>query len=150
MMLRDGRDVVYSHERRHIKDKLTKAWGADPTLYATRTWRSAFRCGLKYYEDPRVRLVRYERLVADPVATMSSVFEFIGEEATYEAVHAYQLVDKEGFGNMQIRREQTSKPLYDGGGQWKNWDCEKRKHIENSYPEFISLLYAVGYSGLEC
>ena len=150
-MLRDGRDVVYSHELRYKSDPgLAKHWGNDVIKYGAMVWRNSFRCSSKFFGHPRVRVVRYEDLVATPAEVMASVFEFLGEPATPEAVQAYSSTDDQGWGNMALRREQTSKALFDGRGKWKKWTCEERQNVESGQPEFVALLHSLGYAGLEC
>ena len=73
-VIRDGRDVVASHRDR---------WGYLSALKAVKKWpwyvHAARAAGARLAAAGRYHEVRYERLVADPEATLRELLEFLGE-----------------------------------------------------------------------
>jgi hypothetical protein len=71
-VLRDPRAVIHS--------LLKTPWGArhTPDLHALR-WRRSVRRMHGWGGDPRIRVVRYERLVAEPAAELAAICAFLDE-----------------------------------------------------------------------
>jgi len=67
-MLRDGRDVASS--------VFKKSWGANNSFYAAKDWvRSNYNN--KSLNDPRVLLVKYEKLLTNPSKGLDEIFTFL-------------------------------------------------------------------------
>ena len=122
LMLRDGRDVVASLARRcgEIACSIVR-WEAD--THQTLRWRG----------NDRVMIVRYERLVTQPEATLAAVCGFlgVGYEPAMLRFHedprhwfgqtALQEADGVGEESHRIRRNwQVHQPLFDASGLWRS------------------------------
>lgn len=75
LIVRDPRDVVTS-----LNHGSGEAWGgrAKPTLFNVRHWRKSVAVALSYRDHPRVQVVRYEDLVADPHPWLDDVAGMLG------------------------------------------------------------------------
>ncbi|MFX0203698.1 MAG: sulfotransferase, partial [Candidatus Hodarchaeota archaeon] len=97
-IIRDGRDMVRS--------MMQVPWGT-PNLIGHHCvwWEEAVRLGLKYADNYpyRFRIVKYEDLLSNPVATLSSICNFIGEE----------------FENRQLQSFVRSHVVPDRARRWK-------------------------------
>ncbi|NEQ16891.1 MAG: tetratricopeptide repeat protein, partial [Moorea sp. SIO3E2] len=123
IMLRDGRDVVCSLKNRKAfptyVDKIEK-------------WVYDNLAGLPYWNNPRVMVVKYENLVAEPDTTLEKLFKLLGENYRKEVLkfhetpkHWYssEIIKPEEIQNIQdhknLRNWQINQPLFDGRGRWK-------------------------------
>jgi hypothetical protein len=79
VMLRDGRDVVCSLMNRGYA-----------FAHAASIWVFEAALTLALSEHPRVHLVRYEDLVADPLAALQRLMDFLEIEASMDHLLAYQ------------------------------------------------------------
>ena len=126
LMIRDGRDVVYSLYKREgqIHRAVTK-------------WNRECQITLQYSDHPRTMLVKYEDLVTDFERIMTGVFEFIGEKYEEGVVRFYESYEKttkppdetDGKNHMQLRRWQLSQPLFDGRGRYKEFSEKQYKYV---------------------
>jgi len=120
IMLRDGRDVANS---------LFERTGS--LTYGARRWISDNVTGRPHWDHPRVRVIKYEDLIADSVATLSEILEFVGEEfeeqclqhhlrpRRYLAAKVRRAPDLTGS-NFELHRNwQINQPLFDGRGRWR-------------------------------
>jgi hypothetical protein len=75
LIIRDPRDVVTS-----LNHGSGENWGGrpKPTLFNVRHWRKSVAIALSHREHPRVRVVRYEDLVADPRPWLAEVAAMLG------------------------------------------------------------------------
>lgn len=106
---RDGRDTVASLKKRYGDLHLAlDRWVTDNT--PLQAWRS----------DPRVFLITYEDLVRGPETLVKKLCAFLNLKYQDTMLHStnnpYQRLAR---GNMVIRSEQVSKPIYDNTGKWK-------------------------------
>lgn len=119
LMIRDGRDVAVSIRKR-IGD----------IGYGIRRWIEDNEASRAWWSDPRVRLVRYEDLVADFSGVTTSVFHFLGEASSDEVMNFHSKFampdgaiekppDASGANHLPYRMWQVSQPLFDGSGRWK-------------------------------
>jgi protein-tyrosine sulfotransferase len=129
-VLRDGRDVVCSMrehpDRRWVSGGWVKVHRPQPIeAYAAR-WARDTAAGMAMRSDPRYREVRYEDLVADPVGTLTSLCEWLGEgvDATWldGIVNGLPSVPRVGIG---VAPDDVGKPDARGGitttsvGRWQ-------------------------------
>ena len=73
IMLRDGRDVAFS-----IKDR------TGSFEQGISGWVNDNLAGFPYWDDSRVKVIKYKNLVKKPQTTLQEVGDFIGEEYTQE------------------------------------------------------------------
>lgn len=128
VMMRDGRDVACSIRRR----KGTLETGA-------RRWLQSCRAIAPWLSDPRLRVVRYEDLVANPVDTVADVLKFLGEDgAPADLIDSDEEVEWHGS-RMKFekaaapsehslrRKSQVNSPLYDDRERWRE-DLSEDEH----------------------
>jgi hypothetical protein len=132
-MLRDGRDVVCSLKHRPDYQK---------SLDRVERWIYDNVAGLLYWDDPRVKVVKYEDLVTNPTRTLQQIFKFLGEEYNDQVLEYYkteklwyssEMVKPEKIDSLiehkQYRNWQINQPLFDGRGRWKEEMTEGEKII---------------------
>ena len=80
--VRDGRDVAAS--------VLTRPWGPNTPAEAAQWWGMKVAAGVRWGQlnPDRYHELRYEDLLADPEATLTQVFEWLGESPETEAILA--------------------------------------------------------------
>jgi tetratricopeptide (TPR) repeat protein len=133
IMLRDGRDVVCSLKHRPDYQKF---------LDRLDRWIYDNVAGLLYWDDPRVKVVKYEDLVTTPEITLQQIFEFLGEEYGDQVLEFYkteklwyssEMVKPEKIDSLiehkQYRNWQINQPLFDGRGRWQEEMTEGEKII---------------------
>jgi hypothetical protein len=132
LIIRDGRDVACSLQRRH-----------GSLEFGIRRWVEQNTVGKKYWEHPNVHVVRYESLLTDFEKTMKNILAFLGEE--YEpAVQEYYKSPKLFYSRKiekpasesrsdhnQYRNWQINQPLFDGRGKWRRLSKEDRAMIHD-------------------
>jgi hypothetical protein len=83
-VLRDGRDVACSlreHPRHRVENgKLVRLNTWNPMDMCAERWRDSIEAAKRYQSDPRFHTVRYEAVVSDPKATISSLLRILGED----------------------------------------------------------------------
>ena len=105
-VIRDGRDVCVSHDKRSIGT----GWRNTDRAAQAKLWRSAVEAGRAVAADPRYRdrvvTIRYERMRADPVGEAARLFEATGLDApdVASAVDATRIERHEGRGDGRHRR----------------------------------------------
>lgn len=144
IMLRDGRDVAVSVRKR--KGNLL--------LGATR-WREDNIAGQRWWNDHRVRVVRYERLVSAFEQEVAGIMDFLGETYTDEVKLFHRKFaderavtappeDSSEKNHVAYRMWQVSQPLFDGRGRWvKDLTAEERAIFKR---EAGALLREYGYA----
>ena len=138
LLLRDGRDVACS-----IQDRSgSLAAGID-------RWVEDNRAGHDFWEHPNVRLVRYEKLVAEFEGTVRGVLNFIGEEMEdavlrYHETPRYYFTSRlerpeNAFGENHdaFRNWQMNQPLFDGRGKWLRLTEEEKQLIKARAGEIL-------------
>lgn len=88
VMVRDPRDVLLSQKNRWRRRELgagaiprreaARAWLNYHPLVTARLWQAALDAGQRAAADPRVRLVRFEELVAEPERVARGLCDFVG------------------------------------------------------------------------
>lgn len=142
-MIRDGRDVTVSLERR-VGDR----------QHGINRWIDDNTAGLAAVEahPGRIHILRYEDLVADPAATLAAACDFVGEPFDPGMLN-YHEVDREWFGQPAVpkpsvlahnsrRSEQIRTPLFDGRGEWRKLPEEAQAELnEVLKPMLVRLGY---------
>ncbi len=142
LLLRDGRDVAASIAKR-----------TGDICYGARRWVQDNRLGKRWWDDPRVMLVRYEDLVTRFEEETRRIFAFLGEELSRDPRDfrsKFALVreeqrppDSSEVNHVAYRRWQVSQPLFDGRGRWKALTAEERALVKR---EAGPLLREFGYA----
>jgi hypothetical protein len=145
VLVRDGRAVVESCVR-------TFAWDFD---LATRRWAAASETALQFLDgrtadDPAVRLVRYEDLVADPGRQMTLLLSFLGlEVADYDLSAAEQLPVRGSSvflgGKEQVHWDPVERTAdFDPLRRWAGWSAEQhRRFAWLAGRQQVALLYGL-------
>jgi hypothetical protein len=151
-MVRDGRDVTVS---------MRKRFGEFQT--GLERWVEDNQCGLRWKDDPRVMLLRYEDLVKHYDETMPKICAFIDEpfEANlidYHQERAYifgkerrgqEIVNPgsgEGEDHKYYRNWQVNQKLFDGSGKWVEEMSDEEKAAFKANPEAMRLMAELGYA----
>jgi hypothetical protein len=109
-MLRDPREVIVS------------VHGTDPDRYWSnlRAWRESVRLAQRYFADPRVHVVRYERLMRDPDGvqrTLAAAMPFLKITRAFSNFHEHaELADPQWRAAMGSIRRLSPDAL----GTWRN------------------------------
>lgn len=74
LIIRDPRAVIASANNGRYRQMVGDRY---PLMMLIRLWRKSAAYWLRYRHDPRVRSLRYEDLVADPLGVMSSIAEWL-------------------------------------------------------------------------
>jgi len=143
-IVRDGRDVVASLLAMDWKDArgAPLAITRDPRS-AARAWAAHVRAG-RQAPPQRYHELRYERLVADPEGALRSLFGFLGEAWSEEAL-AYAREDRsaEGVNETSAGRIALA-PDMTAIGRWRrDLSAEARKAVSE---EAGALLAELGYA----
>lgn len=132
-MVRDPRDVVASYIERLHASKVPRTAAFEEGLHR---WIIDVAYVAEWTQDPRVLVVRYEDLIAQPKAELDRVFAFLGLKydfahtmAFYKAAMRYQgqdppetkpLAGEQGKMVHERRRAfQINQPVFDGRGRWQ-------------------------------
>jgi hypothetical protein len=138
LIIRDGRDVACSLQKRH-----------GSLEFGIRQWVQRNTEGKKYWNHPNVYVVKYETLISDFEKTMREVLTFLGEE--YEpAIKDYykspQKIEKpasEGKNHGNFESWKVNQPVFDTRGKWKNLSATDQALIHEIGGE---LLAELGYT----
>lgn len=145
LIIRDGRDVAYSIQKR-----------TGSLENGIRRWCEDNLAGKEYWSDSNVHVIKYEDLVTDFETTIISVLSFLDEE--YECgMKSYHNKPKKWYSNViskpkmahhgtnhnQYRNWQINQPIFDGRGSWKEMSAEELSFI-NSISG--SMLVEFGYT----
>ena len=110
-VIRDGRDAVTSLKKRY----------GDLAIAVDR-WNTDNRPALVWGTDPRVKFVKYENLTSEPEQTVLEICKFLkiqyDEKMLNSAKNPYSHFSE---GNMRVRAQQVSKPIYNNAGSWKQY-----------------------------
>jgi len=124
LMLRDGRDVACSiKERTGSFEQGVSRWVNDNLA------------GFPYWNDYRVKVVKYENLVEYPQTSLREVCNFLGEEYTEEMLKYDETSRNWYSSNMnagsheKYRNWQINQPLFDGRKKWEKKINEEEKQI---------------------
>lgn len=143
IILRDGRDVAVSYKERFGDIKQ----GID-------AWVSANLAGQKYWNHPRVMLLKYEDLVTNIENTMEEILDFIKEDFESGILRYHEkpkyfysnTIEKpetsSGQNHKQYRNWQVNQPLFDGRGRWQSISREEKNLIKATAND---LLLETGY-----
>lgn len=148
VMLRDGRDAALSAAAR-----------VGDFRKAARRWRRAVEAAESVRGDDRIRVSRYEDLVADAESVLHRLCDFLGipfdramlshdrsprlwwDTGIREADPRARLV---GQNHLRNRNWQINQPIYDGSGRWRREMTEEQKAIFKA--EAGAALIATGYA----
>jgi hypothetical protein len=130
VLVRDGRAVVESCVR-------TFAWDFD---LATRRWAAAAATALRFLngrppDDPAVRMMRYEDLVADPRGQMTQLLSFLGLDIAHYDLAAAERLPVRGSsvfrgGKTQVHWDPVERTLdFDPLLRWANWSAEHHRRF---------------------
>ena len=132
LIIRDGRDVAYSIQKRTGSlDRGIRRW-CDDNL-----------AGKEYWSHPNVYVVKYEDLVSDVETTITGILSFLDEE--YECgMRNYHTRSKRWYSNVVSKPEtshgenhgkhrnwQINQPIFDGRARWKEMSAEELSFINS-------------------
>jgi Sulfotransferase family len=149
ILARDGRAVVESCVR-------TFGWDLD---LAARRWAVAASSALRFLDgratdDPMVRLVRYEDLVADPRGQLSNLFSFLGlDDADYQFSAAERLPVRGSSvllgGQERVHWDPVERTAdFNSLRRWADWTAEQhRRFAWLAGREQVALGYGLDESG---
>ncbi len=132
LILRDGRDVVCSMERR---------W-PNSTEYAIQRWVDDNTAGEKFWRDPDTHVLKYEDMIADLEGTMRQALAFLGENFEDAVLRSHEQpkyfyskkiakpADETVFNHDQFRNWQINQKMFDSRGQWKKLSEDKKAIIK--------------------
>lgn len=132
LMLRDGRDVAVSIQRR--SGSLEKG---------IRRWVDQNLEGQKYWNNPAVKVVKYEQLIQSTPGTLKELLVHAGIPYSEECLRYHQkslhfYSDKlekpssaAGEDHAQYRNWQINQPVFDGRGRWHDLSTEEKKLIKD-------------------
>lgn len=118
IIVRDGRDVAASIKKRKGNLKT----GVD-------RWVRDNEAGEKWWPDPRIKVLKYEDLIADFEGTIRATAQFLGEDYNQRMKDYHQNFKKEihidkppdspeGENHLKYRMWQVEQPMFDGRGRW--------------------------------
>jgi hypothetical protein len=119
LILRDGRDVALSLVKR----------GKDIES-ATRKWVEWNKQGEKWWNDKRVKVIRYENLVQDVEPTVRECLSFLELPFSEDCLRYHEKFERPEQGdssppsdtdknNLAYRSWQVSQPIFDGRRRWE-------------------------------
>lgn len=127
LIIKDGRDVAYSIQKR-----------TDSLEGGIKRWVEDNLAGKKYWGDPNVHVMKYEDLITDFETTITGVLSFLNEEYECEMKDYHtkprkwysDVISKpetvhEGKNHEQYRNWQINQPLFDGRGRWKEMSADE-------------------------
>jgi hypothetical protein len=138
LIVRDGRDVACSLQKRH-----------GSLEFGIRQWVQRNTEGKKYWSHPNVHVLKYESLISAFEETMREVLAFIGEPyepAIKEYYKCPQKIEKpasEGKNDHSFENWKVNQPVFDTRGKWKNLSKEDQALVQEIGGE---LLKELGYA----
>jgi len=135
LIIRDGRDVAGSLQKRHGSLEV-----------GIRHWVQRNTHGKKYWNHPNVHVVKYESLISDFEATMRRVLSFIGEEYEpgikeyYKSPTKIEKPASEGKSNQQFQNWKVNQPIFDTRGKWKHFSGADQAMIHKIGGELLAEL----------
>jgi hypothetical protein len=165
MMVRDGRDVVYSTSKRY--DRLGDQFS--PCSESMR-WTFDNKAAIPFVPNRNfLHQVRYEDLINNPSNTMHKVFDFLeGAAAPAEVLAQFETKADLKWGNVKaqggdeppglthggvvnkhFRNWQINQPLFDGRGQWATAEQHPFTTLQlqalYDCPRFLDTMLQFGY-----
>lgn len=136
-MIRDGRDVVVS---RH--PIAPESYWVEPSR-----WIQDVKSGLNFYDHPSVLTVKYEDLITDFEATISTVCEFLNLNVTSRIInwHKYAKVRENEAYFGEVRQISSSSI-----GKWKMVNNARRVEKLMMLDGAPQLLQRLGYLDRKC
>jgi hypothetical protein len=144
IMIRDGRDVVASLNKRYGDfDKSVERWIND-----NMEW-------LKNKNNHMFHIIKYEDMIANPQSEIKKICDFLGEEY-YPEIIDYNInpisLPNNFFNGLienskhnMLRKWQINQPLYDGTKRWIHDLTTEQKSILLNHPQFIELMTQFNY-----
>jgi len=146
VMIRDGRDVVSSLNKRHgIIQKSIDRW-----ISSNNAW-------LNHPNKHFFFILKYEDFVKDKETTMKCLCDYL-EIDYYEGLFDYKrkyvqlpdnffdgLINYYNNKNFLLREYQTNQPLYDGTNRWKKDLSHEELQRLYSNDEFMKMMEKLGY-----
>ena len=138
LIIRDGRDVACSLQKRH-----------GSLEFGIRQWVQRNTEGKKYWNHPNVHVLKYESLISNFEETMRAVLAFVGEayEPGIKDYHkSPQKIEKpasEGKTDQNFQNWKVNQPVFDTRGKWKYLSEEEQALIQQIGGE---LLAELGYT----
>jgi len=135
LIIRDGRDVACSLQKRH-----------GSLEFGIRQWVQRNTVGKKYWRHPNIYVLKYESLISDFETTMRDLLAFLGEK--YEpGIKDYhkspQKIEKpasEGKNNGAFETWKVNQPVFDTRGKWKNLSATDQALIQQIGGELLAEL----------
>lgn len=129
LILRDGRDVAVSIRKRN-----------NAFESAVKQWMETNRNSEAWWNDPRMKVIRYEKLVQEFEATVTDCLAFLDLPFSQDCLSYYEKFKQPGqserrpesaFGknHLAYRMWQVSQPVFDGRGRWKDEMSEDEKAV---------------------
>ncbi len=114
LIIRDGRDVACSLQKRHGSLEV-----------GIQHWVKRNREGKKFWNHPNVHVLKYESLISDFEKTIREVLAFVGEEYEPGITEYYkspQKIEKpasESGNEPDFRGWKVNQPIFDTRGKWR-------------------------------
>lgn len=146
VMIRDGRDVICSLNKRHgIIQKSVDRW-----ISSNKEW-------LDHPNKHNFCILKYENFVEDKETSIKRLCDYL-EIDYYEGIFDYPrkevslpdnffegLINYYNGKNILLREYQTNQPLYDGTKRWKKDLSDEDLHYLYSNTEFMNMMEKLGY-----
>ena len=113
LIIRDGRDVACSLQKRH-----------GSLEFGIQKWVATNTEGKKYWDHPNVHVLKYESLISDFEKTMREVLAFVGEEYEpgireyYKTPRQIEKPASESKTEHNFRDWKVNQPIFDTRGKW--------------------------------
>ena len=130
VMVRDPRDVLLSQKNRWKRRRLgakgtpwcnaLRTWAGYHPITISLLWRSGVAAGDRFADDPRVCVLRFEDLLADPKTQLRRVCDVIG------VTHNTSMLNVPRVGSSHKKDSPTERGLDPGAaGRWRNGGLTK-------------------------
>lgn len=114
-LVRDPRDVAVSSRK--------SVFSTFHPYYTARLWTKQQETGLRWQDTlppERLRLVRYERLVAEPEAEVREICAFLGEGFEPAMLRHFETEEARKSASLQESWKETGRPIHgDSVGRWQ-------------------------------
>lgn len=144
VIIRDPRDVITSL---NIGKGTNYGGQHRPTLFHLRNWRKSVDLSLLFKDDPNFLVVKYENLVANPLAELNTIAAFLSTDPFPEDIVARDILDQEGniWRNNSSIEHDNGMPVFNKhsvGHYRKYLDPDMIRYIEvTGFPEMKYLGY---------